>query len=310
LKHPFSGAAARSSHLTAAATASATAKQCQRSCLGQPASPPGAMDWFSSAINAGAGAVAALSERLEEEKREFMASAALHRYGIALLNPLDDPDSGVKARASNSMLMLPWEAPGLSPEVRARMRSLSSDRSTFLSPPADDGSFRFDMAESVPLVLEALSVDKHLEKQRHLLVPQQISEEAFFRNYFWHLHAISLSPVPSESGDSSLASGDSSSSPLVVNVSSSSDGTEVAAASSTPLEEQFESLSEELFANAVASKLRSPSDAVRLPPDVAEEAEAPAPRESDQIGVSADSLVSDWEAELRAEIEGLGAAPT
>ena len=42
-------------------------------------------------------------------------------------------------------------------------------------PPArGHASFRFDVKASLPLVLEALAVDRHLDEQRNLLVPQQV----------------------------------------------------------------------------------------------------------------------------------------
>jgi hypothetical protein len=63
--------------------------------------------------------------------------------------------------------MLPWEQPGLSEETRARMRALSQERAIFLAPPAGGhASFWLDLEASLPLLMEALAVDKHLEEQR------------------------------------------------------------------------------------------------------------------------------------------------
>jgi len=89
------------------------------------------------------------------------------------------------------VVMLPWEQPGLSEETRARMRALSQERAIFLAPPAGGhASFWLDLEASLPLLMEALAVDKHLEEQRHLLVPQQVTEDQFFTNYFHHLHVL------------------------------------------------------------------------------------------------------------------------
>jgi hypothetical protein len=110
-------------------------------------------------------------------------SGALDRFkrvGMTLFNPLADQDSvSATARASmhgNGVVMLPWEQPGLSTDVRARMRQLSHDRSVFLLPPACLPGLRppfvFSLQASVDVVLEALSVDKRLEAQRHALVPK------------------------------------------------------------------------------------------------------------------------------------------
>ena len=122
------------------------------------------------------------------------ATSTLERVN-QVLNPLADAggtDSGPSE--SERIVMLPWEVPGLSDETRARMRTLSKERSIFLAPPAaGHASFRFDMAASLPLIMEALSVDGHLEKQRHLLVPRQVTEEQFFTNYFHHLHVLARS---------------------------------------------------------------------------------------------------------------------
>jgi hypothetical protein len=107
----------------------------------------------------------------------------LATVGAALLNPLDDALD--HPNEHERVIMLPWEQPGLSESVRVRMRALSQERSIFLAPPTEGrASFRFDLKASLPLLLEALRVDKRLDEQRNLLVPHQVSEEQFFTNYF------------------------------------------------------------------------------------------------------------------------------
>lgn len=127
---------------------------------------------------------------------------------VALLNPLDDA-APAKPSAPERVVMLPWERPGLSEATRTRMRALSQERSIFLAPPAGgNASFRFDLQASLSLILEALSVDKWLEDQRRLLVPQQVSEEQFFTNYFHHLQVLaSMSSEVGEAGASDSLSG-------------------------------------------------------------------------------------------------------
>ena len=124
------------------------------------------------------------------------------KTGVQLLSPLDDA-GGTPAGPSEAgrIVMLPWEQPGLSEETRQRMRALSQERSIFLAPPArGHSSFRFDLHASLPLLMEALAVDKRLEEQRHLLVPQQVTEEQFFTNYFHHL-AVLAANCEAGSGD-------------------------------------------------------------------------------------------------------------
>lgn len=123
------------------------------------------------------------------------APTALERVtqvGAQLFSPLDDA-GGTASDPSGPerVVMLPWEKPGLSEETRTRMRCLSQERSIFLAPPANGhASFCFDLAASLPLIMEALAVDKRLDDQRHLLVPRQVTEEQFFTNYFHHLHVL------------------------------------------------------------------------------------------------------------------------
>ena len=195
------------------------------------------MQWLSSVADAATSAVSTIQQTIEAEKNEFLeeyntvrsdvppsksaasstagassteggtASALqnLRRVGWAMLNPLEDQDSLKAEVAGPLVVMLPWEAPGLSEPVRVRMRALSQEPAVFLSPPQAEEGFEFKMESSLSLVFEALSVDKHLEKQRHLLVPTQVSEYDFFRNYFAHLHALAQGTlsVSFESGSES-----------------------------------------------------------------------------------------------------------
>ena len=143
--------------------------------------------------------------------------------GAALLNPLDDAVDRVDA--PDRVVMLPWEQPGLSEAVRSRMRGLSQERSIFLAPPAGGhSSFVFDLQASLPLIMEALAVDKRLEEQRHLLVPQQVSEEQFFTNYFHALHILATTGAcgGGRGGDGRVSpSQPSSSSPVLVSAAAS-----------------------------------------------------------------------------------------
>ena len=168
------------------------------------------MQWLSSVAEAATSAVSTIQQTIEAEKNEFIeeyntvrsdvppsktasgstagasstegggtdsALQNLRRVGWAMLNPLEDQDSLKAEVVGPSVVMLPWEAPGLSEPVRVRMRALSQEPAVFLSPPQAEESFDFKMESSLSLVVEALSVDKHLEKQRHVLVPQQVSAE-------------------------------------------------------------------------------------------------------------------------------------
>ncbi|KAL1511661.1 hypothetical protein AB1Y20_004951 [Prymnesium parvum] len=286
------------------------------------------MAWLSAAAAAASSFVqeAALKvhETIEHERSEFLdeysrcrtSSAAppppraakdskvraaldeAKRMGVALFNPFDDQDSLERAAAERParVIMLPWEMPGISEATRARMRALSQERATFLAPPVrGSSSYVFALSSNVALVMEALNIDQNLQRQRHLLVPEQISEELFFQNYFHHLH------VMAEGGSTrdppSLTDGASVSSPSPVLVTNSdkasSEGTEVP--SVTPLEEAFECISEKFSQESLASEV-----ALRLVDGANPAASLPGHKPSLQ-----NDAASSWEEELRAELNAM-----
>mmetsp|Transcript_3861 Transcript_3861/g.8703 ORF Transcript_3861/g.8703 Transcript_3861/m.8703 type:complete len:307 (-) Transcript_3861:138-1058(-) len=303
------------------------------------------MQWLSSVAEAATSAVSTIQQTIEAEKNEFIEeyntvrsdvppskSAAsstagassteggtdsalqnLRRVGWAMLNPLEDQDSLTAEVVGPSVVMLPWEAPGLSEPVRVRMRALSQEPAVFLSPPQAEDTFDFKMESSLSLVVEALSVDKHLEKQRHLLVPKQVSEYDFFRNYFAHLHALAQGTL-SVSFESGSESGSTSQFSIVSKPTSepASETFEVAASASfsaTPLEDQFECvanacLSEEGIARAMASKVGSRRDGSPLAND--SRSSSPGAVEVTPYGaVDATVEADSWEEELRAELAAM-----
>ena len=136
---------------------------------------------------------------MTHEAQPLSALDSAKQLGSKLFNPLEDAGgstAGDQAVGPSRVVMLPWEAPGLSEGVRSRMRALSQERSIFLAPPAGGhASFRFDLASSLPLVLEALSIDRRLEEQRHLLVPSQVAEETFFIRMIASLMRMSASLI-------------------------------------------------------------------------------------------------------------------
>jgi len=206
------------------------------------------------------------------------ALTQLGKVGWSLLNPLDDAAAAAGDGAAAELTMLPWEQPGLAESVRSRMRALSQDDATFVAPPPpdrDDGGFTFAMEDHVRVITEALSVDKHLERQRHLLVPKTLSEEAFFRNYFHHLHALAHAAESPAASSSPLVTSEVHSEPA----SEASSSVNVAAPSPPP-EEKFE-----LLASEVASRLGSGGG-------------------EGGAGAAVDE-VDAFEEELRRELEGL-----
>jgi len=64
------------------------------------------------------------------------------------------------------------------------------DSRNFLRDPPPATDFVFNYAEYIPTALAALQADPNLRKMRFELVPKQVKEERFWRNYFYRVSLI------------------------------------------------------------------------------------------------------------------------
>eukprot|EP01098_Paradermamoeba_levis_P004308 TRINITY_DN1850_c0_g2_i2.p1 TRINITY_DN1850_c0_g2~~TRINITY_DN1850_c0_g2_i2.p1 ORF type:complete len:356 (-),score=80.68 TRINITY_DN1850_c0_g2_i2:214-1245(-) len=89
----------------------------------------------------------------------------------------------------------PWSCPSDKAKENILMKHvklLSKEKWNFLRPPPSSllSDFQFDLAEFAPAALAAMKFDPSLRELRFALVPEEIKEEAFWRNYFAHVHVI------------------------------------------------------------------------------------------------------------------------
>jgi hypothetical protein len=75
-------------------------------------------------------------------------------------------------------------------EVKRQVLALSSSKRNFLEDPPADYNFPFSLSEYMPVAKVCLEQDPALAKLRFALVPQQIKEEVFWRNYFYRVSII------------------------------------------------------------------------------------------------------------------------
>eukprot|EP00041_Stephanoeca_diplocostata_P014729 m.277088 g.277088 ORF g.277088 m.277088 type:complete len:283 (+) comp19781_c0_seq2:359-1207(+) len=72
--------------------------------------------------------------------------------------------------------------------------ALSKDKRNFLrDPPAGQTSFKFDFDGEFPTAMVMLQEDPNLEKMRFAMVPKELSEEIFWRNYFYRVYLVKQS---------------------------------------------------------------------------------------------------------------------
>lgn len=84
----------------------------------------------------------------------------------------------------------PWSGHPNEAKIKEEILSLSADRRNFVRAPPAGVEFEFDYDVSYPVALAIMNDDKELEKMRFELVPKIITEENFWRNYFYRVSLI------------------------------------------------------------------------------------------------------------------------
>ncbi|KAG6451355.1 hypothetical protein O3G_MSEX007086 [Manduca sexta] len=84
----------------------------------------------------------------------------------------------------------PWIGAHNEPALKEECLSLSTDRRNFVRAPPAGVEFDFDYDKMYPVAVAIMAEDPNLEKMRFDLVPKVITEENFWRNYFYRLSLI------------------------------------------------------------------------------------------------------------------------
>ncbi|CAI9729201.1 Hypothetical predicted protein [Octopus vulgaris] len=87
----------------------------------------------------------------------------------------------------------PWVGYNEEETMKKQILALSSDKRNFLRNPPAGVQFSFDFDTVYPIAMATLQEDPELQKMRFELVPKQINEENFWRNYFYRVSLIKQS---------------------------------------------------------------------------------------------------------------------
>ncbi|CAF1403943.1 unnamed protein product [Adineta ricciae] len=87
----------------------------------------------------------------------------------------------------------PWVGFNEEEEIKKQILALSQEQRFFLREPPHAANYNFDMATYYPVALATLEADENLKRMRFELVPKKITEEAFWRNYFYRVSLIKQS---------------------------------------------------------------------------------------------------------------------
>ncbi|KAK3926214.1 Synapse-associated protein of 47 kDa, partial [Frankliniella fusca] len=185
----------------------------------------------------------------------------------------------------------PWVGCPNEESLKEECLSLSTDRRNFVRSPPAGVEFNFDYDVTFPVAQAILAEDPNLEKMRFELVPKIISEENFWRNYFYRVSLIcqanELSSMAKEGGASASAS------------RTSSTDAEPAAAPAAQNEERICFLPDSTPANAESPTHEFVSDTFAASTQDLEEV-----REGmRKLGLEPLPKEEDWEKELEAELQ-------
>ncbi|CAO3620438.1 unnamed protein product [Cunninghamella echinulata] len=90
-----------------------------------------------------------------------------------------------------SELVLPWAGYDVyEKELKRRILEITKDQRHFTIPPPEDTTFEFDLKAYSQSARAILEVDQELSKMRFLLVPKQVDEVSFWRNYFYRVTTV------------------------------------------------------------------------------------------------------------------------
>ncbi|XP_017281346.1 synapse-associated protein 1 [Kryptolebias marmoratus] len=97
-----------------------------------------------------------------------------------------------KAKKSEAAVP-PWVGYNEEETIQQQILALSADKRNFLRDPPAGVQFHFDMEQMYPLASVMLEEDQLLNRMRFDLVPKQVKEEVFWRNYFYRVSLIKQS---------------------------------------------------------------------------------------------------------------------
>ncbi|CAF0842730.1 unnamed protein product [Adineta steineri] len=84
----------------------------------------------------------------------------------------------------------PWAGYTEEEDMKKQILALSQEKRNFLRDPPPGANYHFDMTVIYPIALATLDVDENLKQMRFDLVPKQINEESFWRNYFYRVSLV------------------------------------------------------------------------------------------------------------------------
>ncbi|XP_029154783.1 synapse-associated protein of 47 kDa isoform X2 [Nylanderia fulva] len=135
-----------------------------------------------SAVNKAGKTVVEASAKIKKTVEENRLIAELNKEQEAFIA---SKQAGEKGEA-----VAPWVGAPNEDALREECLSLSTDRRNFVRAPPPGVEFAWDFEAVQPMAQATLALDPNLEAMRFELVPKVISEENFWRNYFYRVSLL------------------------------------------------------------------------------------------------------------------------
>ncbi|XP_066585734.1 synapse-associated protein 1-like isoform X2 [Prorops nasuta] len=134
-----------------------------------------------SAVNKAGKTVVEASAKIKKTVEENRLIAELNKEQEAFI---------ASKQTEKGEAVAPWVGAPNEDALREECLSLSTNRQNLVRPPPPGVDFAWDFEAVQPMAQATLALDPNLEKLRFDLVPKVISEEDFWRNYFYRVSLL------------------------------------------------------------------------------------------------------------------------
>ncbi|XP_049885681.1 synapse-associated protein of 47 kDa isoform X4 [Pectinophora gossypiella] len=139
-------------------------------------------NFLYSAVNKAGAKVSEASAKIKKTVEENSILGEFNREQDAFIKGQE--------KGGGAAAVAPWIGAPNEAALKEECLSLSTDRRNFVRAPPAGVEFDFDYDKMYPVAVAIMGEDPNLEKMRFELVPKVITEENFWRNYFYRLSLI------------------------------------------------------------------------------------------------------------------------
>ncbi|XP_051863227.1 synapse-associated protein of 47 kDa isoform X3 [Drosophila albomicans] len=167
-----------------------------------PASGGGTPTGDEGQIGQGKGDEVKITTKVTQQAKHFgsFLSSAISKAGSKIKETVKDntildsfnkeQEAFIKGQGGAGNGAAPWIGHANESKIKEEILGLSQDRRNFVRAPPAGVDFEFSYDTAYPTAIAIMAEDKALETMRFELVPKIITEENFWRNYFYRVSLI------------------------------------------------------------------------------------------------------------------------